>query len=104
MSYLEQVAVPPATTGERRKHRRIQVLLSAAVEHERRTSLARLLELSSGGLRVRLANPVRVGDEVTLTRGSVRILSRVVWTHGATAGLQFDQPIDEHGFLRFRRG
>jgi hypothetical protein len=104
MSYLDQVAIPPATTGERRNHRRIQVLLSAAVEHERRTSLARLLDLSSGGLRLRFAEPVRVGDEVTLARGSVRIASKVVWTKGATAGLKFDQPIDEHAFLRFRRG
>ena len=104
MGYSDGLAIPPATTGERRQHRRIQVLLSVDVEGNRRSQIARVVEFSPGGLRLRLASYLASGTQVVVRRGSVEIPCRIAWNDGTMAGIEFLSTIDEHAFLRFRRG
>jgi hypothetical protein len=103
MSYLQHVAIPPYHSGERRRHRRIQVMLSVTLAEGTRQAVARVSELSSHGLRLSSTIEFSEGEQVSVTRGDVTLSGRVAWRRDNIMGVQLDMAVDEHSFLRFRR-
>ena len=97
-------AIPPAATGERRRDRRIQVLLAVEIDAERQREAGRLTELSRTGARVQVPGIFPVDEPVTLRRGSVELSGRVVWRRGNAAGIELAEALDERSFLQVRRG
>ena len=89
---------------DRRRHRRIQVLLAVEVHGDDVPQVARLIELSRTGARLLTSRPVPVGAQVMLRRAGVELAARVAWARGIAAGVEFATPLDERNFLRMRRG
>jgi hypothetical protein len=42
-----------------------------------------------------------IDHPVKVERGGVSLNGRVVWQHGSTAGMEFDEQINEHAFSPF---
>ncbi len=94
--------VAPITLDERRRQPRLTCEFEATCRSEDRDLPALVLDLSSGGLRLRLPKTLEVGRAVRVSctpqgvhHGRQRLLCRVSWvrplvTGGAEAGLQFD--------------
>ena len=87
---------------ERRKHRRMQVMLAVDIVSEAKRELARAVEISAGGLRIEVPPSFSHEERITVQRGELSIPGRVVWRRGRMLGVEFDEVIDEHAFLRFR--
>ena len=104
MEQSHQDFIPRSVKNERRKHRRIKVLLAVEVQDDPTPQTARLTELSREGARVQPARPLALGSATEIQRGGVALSARVAWSHGTDAGLHFDEPMDEQSFLRLRRG
>jgi hypothetical protein len=94
---------PPAIDDDRRRHRRIQVLLSVQVDAGAQPRVGRMTELSRKGARVQLAAPLPVG-RVVIRRAGVELGARIAWVRGDAVGLEFDRAMDERSFLQLRRG
>jgi hypothetical protein len=88
---------------ERRRHRRIQVLLVVELQSDELPQVVKLLELSQLGARLQLARPVQVGSVVSIRRADVVTSATVAWRRGHTVGIRFDRPMDEETFLKLRR-
>ena len=88
--------------GERRKHRRMQVMLAAEVASGSMEEPARVVEVSARGVRVSVSPAFQVQQEVVVRRGGTAIAGRIVWRSGFLAGIEFQAEINEHAFLRFR--
>jgi hypothetical protein len=95
--------VPPALSDERRRHRRIQVLISVEIHADHYPQVARVTELSREGARLQVARPLKAGSKVTIRGADVAFEAVVVWYRGTAAGVHFVQPLDEVGFLKLRR-
>src|SRR5688500_13862539 len=89
---------------DRRRHRRIQVLLAVEVQGDDIPQVARLIELSSTGARLLTSRPLLADQQVILKRAGVERQARVAWARGTAAGVEFATPLDERSFLRMRRG
>ena len=94
----------PHGSLDRRRHRRIQVLLAVEVHGEDIAQMVKLTELSRSGARLLASLPLAVDAQVTLMRAGVALPARVAWTRGLAAGVEFMAPLDERNFLRLRRG
>lgn len=93
---------PSIPLDERRRQPRLNCELEATCRTEDRDVPALVLDLSSGGLRLRLCKTLEVGRQVRVScspqgvlHGRQRLLCRVSWvrplvTGGAEAGLQID--------------
>ena len=93
----------PHGPRDRRRHRRIQVLLAVEVQGDAVPQVARLTELSSTGARLLTSRPLPVDAQVMLKRAGVDLPARVAWARGTSAGVEFATPLDELSFLRMRR-
>ncbi len=102
MSIAPLNSIPRAIPFERRKARRIQVLLPIEVEIEGETRIGQIVELSSTGARV-ATKDAKTGVSVVLRRAGVEVCGRVVWANGLVAGVRFPQPIAESDFIQLRR-
>lgn len=62
--------------------------------------LARIRNISDGGMQLDMTLPVVLGDRVKVLLSATHILKgRVVWTNGNECGLRFDEPIDSIAML-----
>jgi hypothetical protein len=95
--------IPPALSDERRRHRRIQVLIAVEVQADHYPQVARVTELSREGARLQVARPLKAGSKVTIRRADVAFEAVVAWCRGTAAGVHFVQPLDEACFLKLRR-
>lgn len=80
----------------------MQVLLAVDVIAGAKREVARVLEISAGGLRIEVSAAFGDEDRVEVRRGDISIAGRVAWRSGRIMGIAFDKEIDEHAFLRFR--
>ena len=94
----------PHGSLDRRRHRRIQVLLAVEIHGEDVAQVVKLIELSRSGARLQASRPLPVDAQVTLMRAGVALPARVAWARGLAAGVEFASPLDERDFLRMRRG
>lgn len=70
-------------------NRRVQV------EREGAEASARCLDISDGGMRLDLAEPLNLNDELTIRLAvDLALPARVVWTNGHECGVAFEQGID----------
>jgi hypothetical protein len=104
MQHTRFEIVPRAVEQERRRHRRIQVLLVVEVHSDGLSQVARVTELSRLGARLQLVRPAAVESMVTISRAGSALNASVVWCSGTSFGVHFDRPLDENGFLKLRRG
>jgi hypothetical protein len=95
--------IPSPKPIERRRSRRIEVLLQVEVETGGARRLGRLTEISRAGGRIELRGPKSIGDPVTVRRGGVELKGQIVWWEGAVAGLWFPKPMDEESFIQLRK-
>jgi hypothetical protein len=89
--------------AEKRRSRRIEVLLPVEIELRGQRHLGRITELSRAGARLQMLAHKARGDAVVIRRAGVEIRSLIVWTEGTYAGLWFAEPMDEGVFLQLRR-
>jgi hypothetical protein len=102
MSNALAQAISPAA-HERRRSRRIDVLLQVEVEIAGERRLARLTELSRAGARIELRGPKSVGESLMIRRGGINLEAQIVWWEGPVAGLWFPKPMNEDSFIELRR-
>lgn len=72
---------------------RQKVLIDARLRHDRGWSDARIVNLSSRGMLVRVAQAPARGSYVEIYRGPHRIVARVVWAEQDRFGAQAQDPI-----------
>lgn len=97
-------SIPPAVADERRRARRVPCLIPVELQADGLSQIAKLVEISRSGGRLRTALPLAPGQKVTVARGSVTLSGRVAWVRDETAGLRFTRPMQETDFLALRRG
>ena len=100
---MPNVLTMPHGSLDRRRHRRIQVLLAVELQGDDVPQVARLIEISRTGGRLLTSRPLPVDAQVVLRRGGVELPARVAWARGISAGIEFATPLDETSFLRMRR-
>lgn len=100
---MPNVLTMPYGFLDRRRHRRIQVLLAVELEGDEVPQVAKLIDLSRTGARLQTSRPLPVDAQVVLRRAGVELPARVAWARGISAGVEFAAPLDEAAFLRMRR-
>lgn len=114
LSFGEDGAVFESTTfslstgvprpSERRTDERIPATLSIVrLRGERGDQLARLRNMSAGGVMAEIGQPLHVGEVVEVEIQSQVIPSTVVWTRDGAAGIKFDQTVDLGELLAGRK-
>ena len=84
---------PDALWAERRRFRRMAVVWAATLETTHGAFDAIILDISLGGARIRLAEPVTVLDKVTLVQNKLgRFSAEIVSQNDNDVGLQFVEP------------
>lgn len=61
---------------------------------------AQLHNLSCKGAMIRSTAPVRAGDEIRLSCGTIEAKGRVVWVKGGCFGVEFHAPIADEQIVR----
>lgn len=85
----------------RRKTSRAHVILSGTVSSAAFVTDVRLANVGPGGaLIIGLAQPLRRHERVSIVRDRLEVRSRVVWSEGDRAGVQFDQEVAPAAMLR----
>jgi hypothetical protein len=82
---------PKSNAGHRPRELRRRVVLPARMLLGSAWSDACILNISSRGMLIQASRGVAQGSAVELHRGDYVVLARVVWRHGARAGLQVDE-------------
>ena len=88
-----------AMAWEARASRRRRALLGARLMTHSGERRANILNLSTGGALLDAAEPPRVGDPVTLVRGTLAMPGRVGWINGHRFGVAFDHAIADDDVL-----
>ena len=90
--------------AERRAEDRVPVALSiiklAAASGDQ---LARLRNMSAGGLMAEVGRPLSIGEVVEVEVHGQKVPSTVVWTREGTVGIKFDQTVDLGELLAGRK-
>lgn len=97
-----EAAVPGtnAARNSRATDRVRTVLRVVKVQSSGDEGLARLRNISDGGMMLRLQLPVCLGDTVTVHLEDGRsLVSKVVWTEGQNCGVRFEDAVDCAGLL-----
>ena len=84
-------------SGHQRESARDSMLIQAKLRHPGDDSehLARVRNLSAGGMMVEISNPFEKGDELTVElRGVGVVTGRVAWALNGRIGIALDKPID----------
>ena len=92
----EQTAQLAVVPKDDRRHapRRLVNLAAALREQGARTTSVTILNVGSGGCKVRTESPLGVGEEVWLKfEGLEAKRSKVVWSDGGCVGCQFAVPL-----------
>jgi hypothetical protein len=85
---------PPGEFVER-SARLVTILLVARLVTPAGDALARVRNLSSGGLMMETSVALETGDAVRVELRNLRaIAGRIAWTKNGRAGIQFDEPAD----------
>ena len=87
------------STQERRRTARVQVMLSASIEHNSQSASTRLSNISDEGARVS-GSSLFPNSCVVLHRNGVEVPSQVVWASSGSAGLRFNAPVEGRSILR----
>ena len=103
MSSAPLTFAPPPLAAERRRTRRIEVLLPVEVEIGGERRVARITEISRAGAGISLRGPKAIGEPLTIRRNGVELKGRIVWADEGRAGLWFPQALDERSFLELRK-
>ena len=102
-SYLnDPVATSPITDGDRRASHRVRTIYRVAhVEGPDDEGLARVRNISDGGIKLETGLAVKLGDYVRVSLSDTLALTGcVVWISGRECGLKFDEAVDSFGLLR----
>ncbi len=98
---LVATLAPVAAEPDRRCGPRVRTvyrITSVSVRNDQ--GLARIRNISDGGMQLDMTLPVLLGDRVKVLLSATHILKgRVVWTNGNECGLRFDEPIDSIAML-----
>lgn len=99
---LAQSLSVPLQQEDRRVTLRYRTVYRVAPAYTMRDSgLARVRNISDGGMALEIAFPVCLGDEIVLALSDEILLSgRVGWSTGTQCGVRFDNPIDSIMALR----
>ena len=90
----------PITDG-RKAERRIVNLAGALREMGAKTATIVVIDVSMGGFKADVPEPVEEGSEVWLkVPGFTPRRSRVVWSNGKEIGCEFESPLHEAELLR----
>lgn len=92
---------------DRRQKNRISMMLMATVRYEgaRDGVKARILDLSSGGIRVATICTLRRGHRLVVSlKGVGDVPGRIAWARGAELGVEFDHEVDPGGVVRALTG
>ncbi|HZG46450.1 MAG TPA: PilZ domain-containing protein [Allosphingosinicella sp.] len=103
MSSVPLSAIPPAIANERRRTRRIEVMLPVEIEMNGERRVARITEMSRAGARLTLRGPTTTNSVLTIRRNGVELHAVIVWADDTQAGVWFPQPMDEGSFLQLRK-
>ena len=95
-------AVPRPT--ERRADDRLPAALSIIkISAQSGEQLARLRNMSAGGVMIEVGHPLAVGETVEVDVHGQKLPSSVVWTRDDTVGIKFDQSVDLGELLAGRK-
>jgi hypothetical protein len=78
---------------ERRRHKRVSVMLAATLERAGRETRVRLVNLSAEGSSLVGVLPDK-HCSVTFRRNGMAIRSRIAWASDGKGGIAFDEPLD----------
>ena len=81
----------------------IPLLRVAKLVHNSGSQLIRVRNVSAGGLMAQIADPLAVGEAVSVELSSEKIPSSVVWTREGMVGIKFDQTVDLGELLAGRK-
>ncbi len=98
----DALAVSAITDDDRRASHRVRTIYRVArVEGPNDEGLARVRNISDGGIKLETGLAIKLGDSVRVSLSETLILTGcVVWINGRECGLKFDQAIDSFGLLR----
>ena len=81
--------------AERRSEDRVPAALSIIkIGAKSGEQLARLRNMSAGGVMIEVGRPLEVGEPVEVEIHAQKLPSSVVWTRDGTVGIKFDQSVD----------
>jgi len=87
---MQNTARTKAGIADRRRHKRAHVLFSGCLISGDRSAEGVLLDVSAGGARIRLSEPLEAGSAITLRLArSLDFHVEVAWRQGQTIGLRF---------------
>jgi hypothetical protein len=84
--------------GKRARHRS-RVFLAVKVHVWSGELEGRVLDISSTGALISLAEPLPIETEVVVSRGSMAVEGRVVWSASGKSGIAFHSPIAERDLI-----
>ena len=80
----------PGSQTERRRHKRAHVLFSGQLVSGNQSATGILFDVSAGGARMRLANPLETGSAITLRLANrLDFHVEVAWHQDQMCGLKF---------------
>ena len=87
---MQKRAESRASSRDRRRHKRAHVLFNGRLISGDRSAQGVLLDVSAGGARIRLSEPLEAGSAITLRLArSLDFHVEVVWRNEQTIGLRF---------------
>jgi hypothetical protein len=92
----------PATIGDRRSDKRTRTIYRIArVRARDDEGLARIRNISDGGMRLTIAIPVAAGDAIEVSLSDALLFKgSVVWTENGECGVQFAECVDSIAMLK----
>jgi hypothetical protein len=100
MSSAPLHAYPPV---EKRRTRRIEVLLPVEVGIRDERRVARITDISRAGARINLRGAKAIGDHLIIRRNGLELGAQIAWCDSSSAGVWFPVPMDESDFLQIRK-
>lgn len=89
--------------GGRRKTARKPAPLLAVLSTPTCDRHVGLVNMSSGGARLKAPDLPAVGEEVVLQADRVKFFGRVIWSDAGQCGVAFDSPVTADDLERIRR-
>ena len=83
-----------------RKDRRSSMSVPALIWLSGQKHSAQLHNLSCGGAMIQSTAPVRTGNQLLLSCGTIQMTGRVAWVKGGCFGIEFHKPIADEQILR----
>jgi hypothetical protein len=94
-----------SANGWRPRLPRVEVDRLGTIRAGARTYAVSTCDISQGGVKVEIDQPLQPGEDVVFTPEKFRPVQGVVrWYHGGTCGISFNQVIPFHELMRWLRG